>query len=209
MTAFKVLVACSLAAVASGCATSGFVSSWKAPDAAPLQVQGSMVAAIAMIKDEASRRSAEDALVRELNARGAMGVAMYTIMPDTEPANEPAVRRALEQRGYAGVVVLRPVRTDKEIVGTPPVFTGPNYRGFWGGYFGYGWRSPWGVADPGSVHTNTIVSVETLVYSLRQNMLVWGGESQTTNPASIDRLVQDTAKKVARELERLGLLSTS
>ena len=58
------------------------------------------------------------------------------------------------------------------------------------------------------VHTNTVVSVETLVYSLRQNMLVWGGQSTMTNPGSVDRLVHDTAQKVTKELERLGLLGS-
>jgi hypothetical protein len=53
----------------------------------------------------------------------------------------------------------------------------------------------------------TVVSVETLVYSLRQNKLVWGGQSTTTNPADVERLVADTAGKVAKELERQGLLS--
>jgi hypothetical protein len=56
------------------------------------------------------------------------------------------------------------------------------------------------------IRTYTVVSVETLVYSLRQNKLVWGGQSTTTNPSSVDRLVHDTATKVARELERQGLL---
>ena len=63
---------------------------------------------------------------------------------------------------------------------------------------------PWYGAE---IRTYTVVSVETLVYSLRQNKLVWGGQSTTTNPASVDRLVHDTAAKVAK-LERQGLLAS-
>jgi hypothetical protein len=198
------------ATVVAACASTSFVSSWQAPDARPLQVEGSKVAAIVMMRNVASRRAAEDALVRELDARGAHGVALYTIAPDTDPNDEMAVRAAVEKAGVAGTVVMRPVRVDKEVVGTGPVYTGPPYRGFWGGYYGFGWRTPWDYQfqGPSEVHTNTVVQVETLVYSLRQNQLVWGGQSRTTNPGNVDRLVRDTAAQVARELQRRGLIAS-
>jgi hypothetical protein len=59
------------------------------------------------------------------------------------------------------------------------------------------------------VRTKTIVSIETLVYSLRQNKLVWGGQSRATNPSNVDRLIYQTARKVAKELERQGLFVQS
>jgi hypothetical protein len=195
------------AAVAlAACASSPFVASWRAPGAEPLQVPGSKVAAVVMMDQEAARRDAEDTLARELTTRGAIGVPMYQIFPDTNPTDEPAARAALEREGFAGLVVLRPIDTTQEIVSTP-MYSGPYYSMYWGGYYGYGWGMPWGVGfGAADIHTNTIVSVETLVYSLRQNMLVWGGQSETTNPASVSKLVTDTARKVARELERQGLI---
>ncbi len=189
--------------VFSACASTPFVSSWRAPDAEPLQIVGAKVAAVAMMNQVASRRAAEDAIARELTARGAVGVPMYTIYPNESPSDEPAARAALEREGFTGLVVFRPVSTEHEIVSTP-TYWGPGYSMYWGGYYGYGWGMPWYGAE---VHTNTVVSVETLVYSLRQNMLVWGGQSTTTNPSSVDRLVRDTAEKVTKELERQGLLA--
>jgi hypothetical protein len=180
-----------------------FVSSWRAPDAEPLQINGAKVAAVAMIEQVASRRTAEDAVARELTARGAIGVPMYTIFSDADPTDEPAARAALEREGYTGLVVFRPVGTEQQIVATPP-YGGPAYSVYWGGYYGYGWGMPWYGAE---IRTYTVVSVETLVYSLRQNKLVWGGQSTTTNISSVDRLVHDTASKVVRELERQGLLT--
>jgi hypothetical protein len=35
---------------------------------------------------------------------------------------------------------------------------------------------------------------------------VWGGQSKTTNPANVGRVIEDTAKRVAGELVRQGLL---
>ncbi|HET8695887.1 MAG TPA: hypothetical protein VFO94_00285 [Gammaproteobacteria bacterium] len=195
----------------AGCASSDFVSSWKAPDAAPLEVSGSKVAAIVMMKDGSSRRAAEDALARELNARGAQGVPLYMVVPnDADAKDEAKVKAALESGGFTGAVTMRPVSKEKEVVSTPVTYVGASYGGFYGGYYPYGWGGAYGGAVVGGdIHTNTVVTVETLVYSLRQNKLVWGGQSKATNPSSVNKLIKDTAAKTARELQRQGLLPTA
>src|SRR5690606_16013092 len=120
-----------------------------------------------------SRRAGEDALAREITARGAQGVAMYRLLPDPAPANESAVRAAFESAGAKGVVVMRLVQVDKEVVSAPVAHSSPAYGRYWGGYYGGGWTGT-------ELRTDTIVSVETLVYSLAQNKLVWAGQSKTT-----------------------------
>jgi hypothetical protein len=193
--------------VVSGC-TSAFVSTWKAPDAEPFQLQGSKVAAIVMMRNEASRRAAEDALAREITARGAEGVPMYQILPDARPQNEAEARAALEKRGMAGAIVMRPVSIDKEIRSTPTTYSG-YYGSYWGGYYGHGWGTPWGMGvSTGEIRTDTIVTIETLIYSLRQNKLVWGAQSRTTNPRNVDKVVHQLAEDAAKELAKQGLISS-
>jgi hypothetical protein len=83
------------------------------------------------------------------------------------------------------------------------------YGGYYGGYYGHGWGATWGppTMSGGEIRTDTIVIVETLVYSLKQNKLVWGGQSRTTNPQDVDELVSELAAAVAEELEKQGLIS--
>ncbi len=208
MIKLKYYVAIGAALILSACAsTSPFFSSWKAPDAAPLQVTGSKVAAVVMIEGEGTRRAAEDTLASELTARGAIGIPLYQLLPDADPEDEAAVREALKASGVAGLVVMRPLQTLTEVESTPAAYAGPRFSSFWGGYYGYGWGAAWEMGN--DVRTDTIVHVETLVYSLKQNKLVWGGQSKTTNPSHIERLIKDTAGKVTTELERLGLLAIS
>ncbi|MFL5575153.1 MAG: hypothetical protein ACJ79S_04170 [Gemmatimonadaceae bacterium] len=195
---------------ATACASGGsttFVSSWKAPEATPLQLKGARVAAVAMMRSESARRAAEDALARELTNRGARGVPMYTVAP--HPAgSEAAARAALERADIAGVVVMRPLGRERETTVTPGAYAGPVYRGYWGGYYGFGWGAAWGPPVSGvDVRTDTVVSVETLVYSLRQNRLVWAGQSRTTNPANVDRLVTEVATAAGDEMRKQGLLA--
>src|SRR5262249_18328346 len=114
------------AAVLAACATTpAFVSSWRAPDAQPLEVRGSKGAAVVMLDSEAARRVAEEKLAAEITARGARGIPMYTIYPDSDPSKEAQARAALDAAGVLGVVVMRPLRVDKEVVSTPVTYTEP------------------------------------------------------------------------------------
>ena len=157
----------------TACASTGLVSSWKAPDAQPLTGEGRKVACVVMTKNEAARRAAEDALARQITARGGEGVPMYSILPGVAEPNEAQAKAALEKGGFNAVVVLRPVGKDKEITSTATMYAGPYYGPYWGGYYGYGWGGAWG----GDIRTNTLVTVETLVYSMKQNKLVWAGQT--------------------------------
>jgi len=200
--------------VLGACASSGLVSSWTAPDAdRPLRVEGAKVAAVVMTSDESLRRPAEDALAMELTARGAIGVPGYTVFPDQRPDTEQEMRAVLEREGFAGVVTMRPVSTDQQVISSPSVFAVPPYSAFWGGYYSFGWGSPWRqpvvVVAPTEVRTVTLVTIETLVYSLRQNKLLWAGRTQATYPDRLTRMVHDTARRVANALEREGLLPSS
>jgi len=184
------------------CATTGFVSTWKAPDAQPLKPEGSKVAAVVMHKNEAARRAAEDALAAEITRRGGEGIPSYSLIAST--SDEALAKAAFEKAGIAGVVVMRPVGTTQEISSTTSMYAGPMYAGYWGGgYYGHGWGGAWGGTE---IRTDTIVSIETLVYSMKQNKLVWAGQSKTTNPSQVDGLVKEIVRAAAEEMRKEGLL---
>lgn len=190
-----------LVLVATACATTSFTSTWRAPDAQPFQSQGEKVVALVMNSNEAQRRSAETALANEITKLGSVGVAMHTIAPGA--TNEAQVRAAVEKEAAVGVVVLRPVGSTQEISSTTAMYAGPRDGGFWGGYYGYGWGAPYGGTE---IRTDTIVSVETLVYSLRQNKLVWAGQSKTTNPTNVDNFVHEIVTAAVKELREQKLM---
>ena len=153
-----------------------------------------------MAKSDVMRRAGEDQLAREISARGAQGVALYRLVPEADIQDEAKVRAALERENFKGIVVMRPVHVDKELVVNS--YSDPMYGGYWGGYHGYGMGNSYDV----DAHVNTIVSIETLLYSLPQNKLLWGGQSKTTNPENIEELVTEVAQAAADELEHAGLI---
>ena len=187
---------------AAACATTSFQSTWKAPDAKPVVLSGQKVLAFVLTKNAASRRAAEDALAREITAGGGQGVASYTLIPDASASDEAKAKAQVEASGATGVVVMRPLDTSKEVVATS-TYAGPAYGPYWGGYYGYGWGAAYGGVD---VRTNTIITVETLVYSIPQNKLIWAGQSNTTNPTKVDAFVKELATAARREMQKAGLL---
>lgn len=195
-------------ALACSSSTTQFVSSWKAPDAQPLAFRNSKVVAVVMATNPTLRREAEDTLAREITERGAQGVAMYRILEEANSGNEDEARRALEAAQIKGVIVMRPVATEKEVVSVPAPSRGTAgteyyYPTYYGGYYSHGWGDPY----ESQLRTDTIVSVETLVYSLEQNKLVWSGRSKTTNPEKVDEFVKEVADAVADELKKEKLIS--
>ena len=199
-----------------GCASGGppkppshiFETTYRDPDAKPMQVRGSKVVAAVMVRDVAARKRAEDALAAELTKAGAQGVPMYTISLDNTPTHEgeTKTRAAVEAIGAQGLVVMRPVDVNHRSRATDTIASNDMYGGYWGGYYGVGWNDPWIDKNP-DVQTDIVVTVETFVFSLPQNKLVWSGTSETTNPKNAEKLVLQLAQDSARELQRLGLIA--
>jgi hypothetical protein len=103
---------------------------------------------------------------------------------------------------------MRPVGVKSDAVATPVVYSGPQYDEYWGGYYSYGWSAPYALDATGNQTSPTVtVSVETLIYSLKQNQLVWAGQSKTTNPENVKQLISELAGATAEELKKLDLVA--
>jgi hypothetical protein len=184
------------ALLASACSSTSLVSSWRPPTARPLHLKGAKVAAVVLVSNPGSRRTAEDTLASEITSRGALGVPLHRLLPNATGKDEAEVRAALEKANIKGVVVMRPIGATQQVTAQPA------YDHYWGGYYGYGWSNAY------EYRANTIVSVDIRVYSLEQNQLVWAGESQTTNPERVDEFVIELADVTAAELQGKGLIGS-
>ena len=199
------VLACALVTMVAGCASTTFTSTWKAPDAQGIDPAGRKVAAVFVTKDESSRRAAEDALVRKLNERGANGVASYTFIPATQAADFERAKGEFSQAGVDAVVMVRVIdEREKTTVSYGGVGYAP-YRRF-SGYWGYGWGAPFAPTD---VSTRTELRIETLVYSIERDELLWAGTSRTTDPGKIQKLVEEVAEAAAKEMTKQGVLKPS
>jgi hypothetical protein len=168
--------------VLAGCSSTWISSTWKSPTISTLTFE--RVVVIAHAKGEAARRSMEDQLVSRLSVPA---VASYTLSP--KPPVEDELHELVLKGKFNGAIVMRVVAVDKEADWVPGTWIGP----YWGSF-------GWGMYDPGYYEIDTWVRVETNMYTLPDEQLVWAASSSTANPRSTKQLVNETIDKVAKEL---------
>jgi len=192
--------------VLAGCATpTQFVNTWKAPDAAPLELRpGDTVVAMVISRNELNRRSGEDAIAAELSRRGFRVIPAYTVLTVDQAMQRDSALETLRRTGAVAAFVVRPLQTTRQATFVPPSYYAPVPYGSWGPYYGYGWNASY---SPGYVVTDTVIRLEVLTYDLRQEELVWAGQSETSNPESLDDFVRSVVKSAAREMTRAGVLA--
>jgi len=180
-----------------------FTSTWKAPGAASMSYAGKKVIGLIVSEDLSLRMSAEEALARELAARGVEGVAAYRVIPREEIRDTENAKRWFEKSGAAGVVIMRIVDLSKEKIPTAVVWAGASYYGSLWNYYPYAWGSAVAIG-PG--RTETRVLVETLIFDITGNRLVWAGTSETVDPKDAQATVKAIVKSAAEQMKKDGLI---
>lgn len=184
-----------------------FTSTWKAPDASTTTFSGKKVAALIISDDLNLRMAGEEALVRELAALGlAQGVATYRIIPKEELRDPDKAKGWYERAGVEGIVSMRLVSADVRKTWTPSVWVSSSYNTLWG-YYPYGWGSVYAVGSgAGRTRTDTLAVIETLVFSVPANKLLWAGVTETMNPKDAATVIGDVVDATVKEMTRQGLL---
>jgi len=153
--------------------------------------------------DAKRRRDAETYLAYELSVRGAQGVSAYTLTGlNNPPADE--VRARFKDAGVKGVVVMRLVGHDSVTISDPGGLSGSVYGTFGNYYSSYGMSVSY---SSGYEYTESEVRIETLIYSLNPEKLLWAGTSRTTNPEGLQELITEVADSVSREVAKQGLVA--
>ena len=196
-----IVLAVAVAAVVTLGAAPKFTSVWKTPAAREVTFAGKKVAALVFTQDDSLRVAGEEGLARELSSRGMQGVATYRIAPKEVLADANQAKGWFERAGVEGVVAMRPVSSEKVATYTPDTWVNPYYGTLWG-YYGYGWGS---VYIPGSLREDTVVVVETTIYSVPRDTLLWAAVTETKNPKQLGKFIQDVVTASVKELHKQGL----
>jgi hypothetical protein len=194
----------SLALASSAHAGTKIVESWA--DAQFGKIKFKNVLAIVASKDASLRRTAEDEIcknvVKTACTRG------YTIISEAEAGDKEKVVAKIKAGGFDGVVLLRALGGDggmtREAGAARPTYywTFYSYYDYWGG----SWGVPYIAADTSMTKAQTYMTLETNIYDLSTDKLVWAGSTQTKNPDSARELVRDVTKTVRKDLKAKGLV---
>jgi len=193
----RVLVVILAAVWMTACASTTIKDSWRDPSVTPQSMQFKKILVVAMMP-EASRRVAEDEMVRNI---ATPTVPSYTILSEKELKDVEAAKRKVKEMGFDGAIVMRLVGEEQRVSYVPGSY--PGYYNSFYGYYGYAGGMAY---DTGYVTSDTIVNVETNVYSLREDKLLWSGLSETFNPKNQAELVGDVVHATAKKLQKEGLI---
>ena len=201
-SARKILVRALIAATAlavAACATTEYTSTWKDENVQRLGFAGHKIAAMVIGQQASMRHAAEEALAREMSAHGVEGIPAYALISETDRQDEQKVAAKLEAAGVIGVVAMRPAGRDVQVTVSPGMPTYPvAYRGF-RTYYAYGMR-------PATVDVDTTYFVETMIYDLRTDRLVWSGTSKSSDPKQLPGFMQELVVATVKQLRQDGLI---
>lgn len=208
----KCFIALSLLFLASCSSGTAIVSSWKDPEVTNANTEFKKIMVVALVKNESTRRVVENRIA----AIGPKFISSYAILNGTDLGlTKDQKLKILKDENYDAVVTMRLVDTVKEtnyVPGTNTSIYYGGYGGMYGGYGAYGGFGSWygmyspNFSDPGYYQDTTSYLVETNVFSLKSDKLVWTGTTKSTNGTDVGLLVDSIIATVFEEMKKDGFV---
>lgn len=178
----------------------------------PAFVPGSVksVFAVGVSESPIIRKEYEKTVVEAMQGKNLKVMPGFELIPDIKTVDKEAVAAELKKMGVTHVLVTRVVERREVEQYHPPSYVSvgvgyggyPGYYGGWGSYMSVGYTT---MASPGYTTLHTVVAVESNLYDLATEKMVWTGLSEgypNDNPTDsfrpyINQLIYDMkAKKV-------------
>ena len=157
---------------------------------------------IVVIDDEELRVVFEKHFKDWLAAKGVEAVTSSEIFPNQQgiKLEKQVIDDVIDKYENDSALITHLVRFDETEVFTrdQPRFVGSYYS-----YYGYAWGY---VYHPTVYGENVKFTLETRLYDVKNEKLLWSGESQITNPKTAGQAIGQVVAAVMEELEKNGLL---
>lgn len=188
--------------IISACSSTHLTSSWKETGKEVNIERLNKVLVVALFKYETSRREAEDEMVKYLKGKG---IVSYNYLNDNfDPKNEEALRTKIKAAGFDAAVTMRLIDVDKEKVYTPGNTSYPSYNRNFSGYYYRNWPS---YSTPGYYSTTKTFTVETNIYSIKEDKIIWTGLTKTTDPEGVQKMMEEIVKVIYKKMVKEGFIS--
>jgi hypothetical protein len=166
----------------SACATTTTTNVWRDP---AYQGPVKKVLVMGISQKKGIQRFFEDEFFRQLKQRGTDAVSGYSVLPYDEKMDKDFIAAKAREIGADVVLVTRPIgrKTERTYVpGQAYAVPGSYYR--WGSYYGHAYSSGYVVEDE-------YVYLETNLFDVATEKLIWSAESETVILASDHELITE------------------
>lgn len=194
----------------SACSSTTMSGSWADPD---FTKQVENVYIIGMTEKDTTRRIFEDTFGRLLASKGVKTVSSYTDLPNSTSPDREAIIERMTAEGCDSVLLTKLVDTRTETVTSPGHVSGYNSRPYYGGRGGAynNWGSYYGrrsdvVYTPPTSTDFVILTIESVLYDLETEEMIWSGQLETVVEGNLEKMVQDFANIVSKDLTEKGII---
>lgn len=188
--------------IMSSCNSTKITNSWRDPNQQLITGEWKKILVVALLNNETNRRKVEEELLHYLNGKGI--VSYKYIKEDFNKINEDKLRDKIKADGFDGAITMRLIDIDKEKVYIPmqqnlyPLY----YRNF-SGYYQQGWTS---FTSPGYYSSNKTFIVETVVYSIKEDKIIWSGITESFNPEGVVKMTSEISKLIYKKMVSEGFV---
>ena len=144
------------------------------------------------LKTPGNRRIFEDEMVKQLKAVGTDAVVSYAAIPEQAGADRDTIAAKMNDLGADAVLIARVV--DKKTVTTYVPGARPGPRSGSGG----GWHGDY--AYPGYTVQDEFAVLQTNLYDLKSDQLIWTAVSETSISEDNDRLIRSFTRVIIDRL---------
>ena len=154
---------------------------------------------IAMLKDANTRKIAEDKLAEEVRPRGAVS---YNYLPDYNATPDTTlIADKLKLDGFDGIIIMRLLTLGKNTVNSPG--SSSPYYNSWYQYY----SSSFPLYNKRNNNSaNEIYNIETSVYSLTENKLLWSGVTTAVNISDKSLMIDKVIAAVKQRMKKEGFI---
>lgn len=164
----------------------------------------SNILVIAITGNEDSRRSFERQFVAQLKSAGVEAISSEDAIPmpaDLEMKKE-TILDAVNQFENDAVIITHLIDKEEKEVYTRGGETQRGYYGFYHSRYRYSYAR-----DPGYSSTSKTLRLETNLYDVKTEKLIWSGQSKTLSKDSKYQIINDVIKVVITDLQNNKLIS--
>ncbi|MCH8959754.1 MAG: hypothetical protein IH820_00100 [Bacteroidetes bacterium] len=204
-TAYAVLLSLTLI-VFSACGSSSttrITGSWAKAENQAKQFNRIMI--LGLSDNVPARAQAEQAIAGRLTQEGFRTLEGITLispqaLKDYKGDREKA-KAFLEEHGIDAVIVIsvRDVKEEERYIPGTAMYTPMSY-GYYGGFYSYWYSSYDRVYTPGYYESSTEIFLESNLYDIATEDLLWSAQSKTVNSESIPELVRAYADLLVKDL---------
>jgi len=188
----------------SGCSTTKLVTSWSDPNFNELPIQKVLI--VGVIKNDLNRRAYGTHFAEQMEKQGIAGIDAHQVSSDSGGYTEEKIRSAVKKAGADAAIIARLAGVEKKERYIPPTYEYEPVFGYGNGFYGYYGMSTRYVSMPGYTTTDTIVKLETVVFSTRSEKMIWAGATRSFNPSSATSVIKENTQIIINDMKESGLL---